>query len=82
MTTSTDPLLTRDEVLRLLKVSRSSLYLLIAKGGFPQPVKLGPLSNRWVEREVQEWLRTRPRAMIKGGWRNPARPASGEGGAA
>ena len=34
-----EDLLTRDDVLAVLKVSRASLYKFISKDGFPQPLK-------------------------------------------
>ncbi len=67
MTTTTTPdLLTRDEVLALLKCARSTLYAWMEGDGpyppFPKPIKLGAMSNRWVREEVEEWIRQQPRA--------------------
>lgn len=47
------------EVLRRTAMSRSSLYVLTARGGFPPPVKIGPKSSAWVESEVEAWIQSR-----------------------
>lgn len=47
-------LLTAKEVADLLRVGRTTLYELVAKHGFPPPLKLGG-SRRWVEDEVLAW---------------------------
>ncbi|WP_235944328.1 MULTISPECIES: helix-turn-helix transcriptional regulator [Variovorax] len=46
----------KHEVLRRTGLSNSSLYLLMADGRFPRPVRLGPRTVRWVEREVQNFI--------------------------
>ena len=38
-------------------LSRSTIYLRIAQGGFPQPVSLGGRAVGWIEAEVQAWVR-------------------------
>lgn len=37
-------------------LSRSTIYLRVTQGTFPQPVKLGPRTVGWLETEIQEWL--------------------------
>jgi prophage regulatory protein len=37
-------------------LSRSTIYLRIAAGSFPQPVPLGGRAVGWVEAEVEAWL--------------------------
>jgi len=54
-------------------LSRSSIYLRVAKGGFPEPVNLGGRAVGWVEAEVQAWLKRRVEA---------SRPALGQSKAA
>jgi prophage regulatory protein len=39
--------------------SRSSLYLMIANGSFPKPIKLGRRSVGWLESEVENWIEKR-----------------------
>lgn len=52
-------------VLRLKSVlnktgdSRSGLYLKVAKGIFPKPIKLSTRSVGWLEDEVDEWIEQR-----------------------
>ena len=48
-------LLTRDEVLALLKCARSTLYVLMDSGDFPRPLKVAT-ANRWLRIEVDAWL--------------------------
>jgi prophage regulatory protein len=47
-------------------LSRSTIYLRIAEGGFPKPVSLGGRAVGWLEAEVQEWLQRRIDASRKG----------------
>ena len=64
MTTRESDLLTRDEVLALLKCVRSTLYVLMESQEFPRPIKLG-VANRWFKTEVDAWLEQQPRAQIQ-----------------
>lgn len=48
---------------------RSSLYLMIANGEFPKPIKLGKRSVAWIESEVDQWIelrikQSRPKEMV------------------
>jgi len=43
-------------------LSRSSIYLNIAKGSFPAPISLGERAVGWIEFEIQEWLEERIQA--------------------
>ena len=63
-TNDTTELLSREEVLAMLKCSRSTLYSLMA-AGFPKPFKLSRRVNRWRRCEIEDWLDKRPRAQIK-----------------
>ncbi|MNV01390.1 Prophage CP4-57 regulatory protein (AlpA) [compost metagenome] len=47
----TDPLLTANEVVAFLRISRPTFYRRIADGTIPQPVKIGALS-RWPRSEI------------------------------
>jgi len=40
-------------------LSRSTIYLRVAQGTFPQPVRLGGRSVGWLEHEVEEWVQKR-----------------------
>ncbi|MGE8274028.1 helix-turn-helix transcriptional regulator [Stenotrophomonas sp.] len=48
-------LLRRAEVLALVGMAKSTLYLRISAGTFPKPVHLGS-SVRWVESEIDSWI--------------------------
>lgn len=67
-----DALMRKHEVLRRTGLSNSSLYLLIANGRFPRPIRLGPRTVRWVEREVQGFID----ACVAG--RNKTRDGAGD----
>lgn len=50
-------------------LSRSTIYLRIKQGSFPNPVSLGDRAVGWLEHEVQAWVRgcvTASRAPDKG----------------
>ena len=60
-----DDLMTLEEVMEELKVSRSSVYRYIWQERFPRPISLSRGSaNRWLRGEVEEWVRNRPRAAV------------------
>jgi prophage regulatory protein len=40
-------------------LSRSTLYAMMARGEFPQPVRLGLRAVGWRESDVTEWLESR-----------------------
>lgn len=40
-------------------LSRSTIYAAMARGEFPQPVRLGPRAVGWRESDVAEWLASR-----------------------
>ena len=50
-------------VLRLPRVqartglSRSTIYVRVADGNFPKPVRLGARAIGWIEAEVDQWIR-------------------------
>lgn len=52
-------------ILRLPKVksvtglSRSSIYLKVAKGTFPKPISLSERAIGWLESDVNEWISER-----------------------
>jgi prophage regulatory protein len=43
-------------------LSRSAVYALMAESRFPQPIRIGARAVRWVEREVLDFIASRPRA--------------------
>ena len=50
-------------VLRITQVqartglSRSSIYVRVANGTFPKPIRLGARAIGWIESEVDAWIR-------------------------
>ena len=51
-------------VLEVVGISKSRLYVWMASGLFPKPVKLGPRAVGWRSSEVQAWLVSRKKAEI------------------
>jgi prophage regulatory protein len=59
--TATPSVLRLREVLRRTGLSRSSLYRLIAKGQFSDPISLCGRCVGWYESEVTQWILSRAR---------------------
>ena len=59
----TKDLLTLEDVRERLRVSRATVYRLMAEEGLPLPIKVGR-ANRWLAVEVTAWLDARRRASI------------------
>lgn len=43
-------------VMKRTGLSRSTIYLRISKGQFPQSISLGDRAVGWIEAEINEWL--------------------------
>ena len=54
-------LLTLGEVIEKTQMSRSTIYALMGKGLFPRPIRVGARSVRWIEAEIVEFIKNRPR---------------------
>lgn len=52
---NTDRLLTFNDTLKVLGMSRSSAYRLLSQNALPRPIKIGAL-NFFSEREIQAWI--------------------------
>ena len=50
------------QVMHMLRMSRSLVYASMKHRGFPRPIRIGPRDQRWLAREVYAWLKSRPRA--------------------
>ena len=57
-----EALLKLPEVLRFTGLSESEAYRQMSAGVFPRPRKIASRSVAWEWGEVQDWIRTRPRA--------------------
>lgn len=64
---TTETLLTEDKLVDMLFITTLTgltdkwFYKLIKDGEFPKPIKLGR-SSRWLQSEVENWLRERIKA--------------------
>ena len=47
------------DVMARTGLSRSSIYLSISQGNFPQNINLGPRSVGWLESEIVAWMQAR-----------------------
>ena len=52
------------EVMDETALSRSSIYAAIKLGLFPTPVKIGRRAVAWRAEEIEQWLTSRPRALV------------------
>jgi prophage regulatory protein len=50
------------DVARLTGLPRSTIYAMVAKGGFPTPIKLSERSSAWRSDELEQWVEERTRA--------------------
>ena len=50
-----DTLLTIEDVIEILNVSRSTIYRWLKNGDFPQQHNIGPNTIRWRLSEIEEW---------------------------
>jgi prophage regulatory protein len=47
------------EVQRRIPYSRSTIYLKVSRGEFPQPINLGARAVGWLESDIDEWIAQR-----------------------
>lgn len=64
--THNERFLTRSEVESWCGLSRSTIYRLMRQDQFPVPIKVGPKAVRWLSTEIEEYLKSRPRADGEG----------------
>ncbi|MFY3170833.1 helix-turn-helix transcriptional regulator [Achromobacter xylosoxidans] len=50
------------DLVRVLNLSKTTIYELMQRKDFPSPVKLTARSVGWRAREVTAWLESRPRS--------------------
>ncbi len=60
---SPDRLLPLAEVERLSGLRSSALYLRVARGEFPAPLRVSARCSRWRESEVLAWIAALPRGI-------------------
>lgn len=44
------------DVIKMTGLSRSTIYLRMSKGSFPQSISLGERAVGWLETDVEKWL--------------------------
>jgi prophage regulatory protein len=54
-----DRILRWPEVENRIGICRSQAHLLVSKGEFPSPIKLGARASGWLESEINLWLTQR-----------------------
>ena len=60
-----DGLLDTDDVLRLTKISRSTLWRFRREGSFPEPQRIGMRKLMWRRSAVEAWIAAQPLASEK-----------------
>jgi prophage regulatory protein len=51
------------QVLRMIAVSRTTLWRMVQEGSFPQPVRVTQRSTGYVLEAVEQWMRTRAEGL-------------------
>ena len=46
----------RKDLEERLKLSRSSIYAMMAEGEFPKPIRLGRRALGWLSDDIEKWL--------------------------
>lgn len=58
------------EVLQSTGLSRSTIYLRMSQGDFPQSISLGGRAIGWIQEEVNQWIEERISASRSTGGQN------------
>ena len=53
-------------VIKRTGISRSTVYLMMSKGMFPEPISLGDRAVGWIESEIDSWLEEKIEASRSG----------------
>jgi prophage regulatory protein len=54
-------LLRARDVATKVSLSRQHIYKLVAQGKFPKPIKLSANAVRWLEKDIDKWIREKAR---------------------
>jgi len=54
--TEIDKLFRLNEVEEIVGFKKSKLYLMVAEGSFPAPLRLGKRSIRWKASDIYKWI--------------------------
>ena len=60
----TERLIRRPEVERIVGLSRSSIYDMMASGKFPKQIRIGARAVGWRESQIQKWVALRIAASL------------------
>ncbi len=60
---SSEKLLRLPEVIQIVGLSRSTIYLLMQNENFPQPIKLTSRSVAWPQSRVESWIDNKMRSQ-------------------
>ena len=52
-----NPLLDIYDIMKLIKVTKSTIFRYIKAGKIPEPIKLTPTTMRWKREEIEEWIK-------------------------
>ena len=55
----TESFLRLPAVMAQVGYSKSRIYALVAKGQFPQPIRLGERASAWLKSEIDAWIAAR-----------------------
>ena len=50
-------LLRLEEVMQRTALGRSTIYDRVSRGLFPEPVRLGRKCTRWIDEDINAWIR-------------------------
>ena len=51
------------QLVTLVGLSRSTIYVLVSKGRFPVPIRLGDKAVGWRIDELEQWVNARPNSI-------------------
>jgi prophage regulatory protein len=51
------------QLVALVGLSRSTIYVLVSKGRFPVPIRLGDKAVGWRIDEIEQWVNARPSSI-------------------
>jgi prophage regulatory protein len=54
-----------NELAKLLHISTTTLWRMEKRGDLPQRIKLSTRAVGWLESDIQEWLKNRPKSCIQ-----------------
>jgi len=52
------------QLVTLVGLSRSTIYVLVSKGRFPVPIRLGDKAVGWRIDEIEQWVNARPNSIV------------------